>query len=76
MLKTIEGTYKDGVIRLAEEPLNIAEGRVIVTFLETSPSQPVQVMHFGMFAGENQSTAEDFQLAEFYGDPDDGLDWH
>ncbi|MGF1601643.1 MAG: hypothetical protein ACFCU8_06425 [Thermosynechococcaceae cyanobacterium] len=75
MLKTIEGIYRDGVIQLAEVPSDIAEGRVIVTFLETSPARPDQIMRFGMFTGVNLSTLEDFQLAEFHGDSDDSLDW-
>jgi hypothetical protein len=33
-------------------------------------------MYFGMFAGLNQqSTEEDFKIAEFHGDFGDKLDW-
>ncbi len=30
---TVEGTYKDGKIELAETPANVDEARVLVTFL-------------------------------------------
>jgi hypothetical protein len=33
MLKSVEGTYRDGKIELAETPANVCEARVIVTFL-------------------------------------------
>jgi hypothetical protein len=76
MLQAIEGVYKDGKVELTEIPEGISESRVIVTFLETkSRSQPQQIIQFGMFSGSKQSTEEDFQLAEFQGDSDDGLDW-
>lgn len=32
---TIEGTYKDGKIVLTETPMEIAESKVLVTFLQT-----------------------------------------
>lgn len=77
MLQTIEGNYKNGKVQLTELPLGIAEGRVIVTFLETTPvMHPKSMMHFGMFIGAKQSTEEDFQIAEFYGDLDDTLGEH
>jgi hypothetical protein len=34
MLKTIQGTYKDGQIKLTEIPKGIHESTVFVTFLE------------------------------------------
>ncbi len=77
MLQTIEGIYKNGTIELTEVPQGIFESRVIVTFLSGQPKLTARaIMHFGMFAGANQSTTEeDFQLAEFQGDAADGLDW-
>jgi hypothetical protein len=75
MLKTIEGIYKNGMIQLTELPLDISEGRVIVTFLEATPvTQFENMMCFGMFTGEKQSTEEDFQVAEFSGDLDETSD--
>jgi uncharacterized protein (DUF433 family) len=37
MLHSIEGTFRDGRVELAETPLDIAESRVIVTFLGPGP---------------------------------------
>jgi hypothetical protein len=34
MLKTIPGTFKSGVVELAESVANLPEGPVLVTFLE------------------------------------------
>ncbi len=36
MLKTVAGVYKNGEVKLAERPADIAEGPVLVTFLETA----------------------------------------
>jgi hypothetical protein len=77
MLQSIEGVYKHGKIELYELPSDVSESRVIVTFLEpkTTPVQK-QIMRFGLFSGKKtQSTEEDFQIAEFHGDAEDGLDW-
>ncbi|NEU75866.1 hypothetical protein PI95_025740 [Hassallia byssoidea VB512170] len=38
MLQTIQGTYKNGKIELAETPQGITESAVFVTFLETKPT--------------------------------------
>lgn len=76
MLQSIEGVYKNGIVELAEKPMSVEESNVIVTFLETkSAPKPDQIMCFGMFGGSNQSTEEDFQIAEFIADTDDNLDW-
>ncbi|MBW4475541.1 MAG: hypothetical protein KME54_28970 [Tolypothrix brevis GSE-NOS-MK-07-07A] len=76
MLQSIEGIYKDGKVEFIELPSDVLEGRVIVTFLESRNSlQHSQIMTFGMFSGKNQSTEEDFGMAEFYGDKEDYLDW-
>lgn len=76
MLQSIEGIYTNGIIKLVEQPKNIVKSRIIVTFLQTEPVTPTErMMSFGMFAGSNQSTEEDFQIAEFNADIDDNLDW-
>ncbi|KAB8316568.1 hypothetical protein SD81_025655 [Tolypothrix campylonemoides VB511288] len=75
MLQSIEGVYKHGKIELSELPSDVSESRVIVTFLEKKTQAQKQIMRFGMFSGKKQSTEEDFQIAEFYGDTEDGLDW-
>ena len=38
MLQTIQGTYKNGKIELAETPQGMTESVVFVTFLETKPT--------------------------------------
>lgn len=76
MLKSIEGIYQQGKIELSELPDDISESRVIVTFLESKKTQQQsKIMRFGMFSGNKQSVAEDFQIAEFQGDSEDDLDW-
>ncbi|MEH2284869.1 MAG: hypothetical protein V7K90_26725 [Nostoc sp.] len=76
MLQSIEGVYKNGNIQLSELPSDVSESRVIVTFLEPEKSQiQKQIMRFGMFFGHEQSTEKDFQITEFNGDTEDGLDW-
>ena len=76
MLQSIEGVYKNGKIELSELPFHVSESRVIVTFLEPQQSQSQkQIIQFGMFSGNKQSTEKDFQITEFHGDMEDGLDW-
>ncbi|ABA22930.1 hypothetical protein Ava_3323 [Trichormus variabilis ATCC 29413] len=76
MLQSIEGVYKNGNIELTELPLDISESLVIVTFLKSKKTQhSKQIMQFGMFSGNQQSTEVDFQIAEFSGDKDDSLQW-
>jgi hypothetical protein len=36
MLRTVEGTYREGKVELLETPADIEEARVIVTFLPVS----------------------------------------
>ncbi|MBD2448043.1 hypothetical protein H6G76_12870 [Nostoc sp. FACHB-152] len=76
MLQSIEGVYKNGKVELTELPSDISESIVIVTFLESKKTQQTnQIMQFGMFSGNQQSTEADFQIAEFHGDGDDSLNW-
>jgi hypothetical protein len=76
MLQSIPGIYKGGKVELNNLPSNLSESPVIVTFLESNKAQvEKQIMQFGMFSGNKLSTAQDFQLAEFRGDTEDGLDW-
>lgn len=78
MLRTVEGVYENGSIKLSETPEGVSESRVIVTFLEAQPIQEKKRrMTFGMLADPNsshrQSTEEDFRIAEFQDDADDEL---
>ena len=76
MLQAIEGIYKDGKVELKELPSDISESFVIVTFLKSKKNHKKdQIMLFGMFSGNQQSTEADFEIAEFHGDTEDSLDW-
>jgi hypothetical protein len=76
MLQAFEGIYRNGVIELLEFPENIYESRVLITFLtELSIPKSPTFIQFGMFAGTQQSTESDFEIAQFRGDADDELDW-
>ena len=68
MLQSIAGTYENGTIQLMEIPLNIRSSKVIVTFLDSIDINPTnRSIALGMFSGKNQSTANDFKIAEFHG---------
>jgi hypothetical protein len=67
MLKTVEGTYRQGKVELREEPGAVAEGaQVLVTFLSPEPQKEVEPMRFGMLRAEGrpESTWADFELAK------------
>lgn len=77
MMKAVKGIYKNGQVQLLESPAGIAEGEVIVTFIEnkTERETPRRIT-FGMFSnGSEQFTAADFREAEFQEDSDDGFNW-
>ena len=69
MILTIEGTYKNGKVELAETPADVTQAKVLVTFLP-QPGQPARgtPMRFGLFSGPKQSTDDDFKLAEWRGE--------
>lgn len=73
MLQAIEGIYRDGVIELLEMPQNIRESRVLVTFLSPQTDSTPTIIRFGMFAGAQQSTEEDFAIAQFQDQLDDSF---
>ena len=81
MLTMLEGVYPNGRVELNEAPALSGERRVRITFLEDEPTsgkkKPTQgqLIQYGTYAGPNETTEEDLKLAEFHGDPDDGLDW-
>ena len=81
MLQTIEGIYQNGKIKLSENPHNISESKVLITFIpddlekDITKKKSEKMIYFGMFLGENKSTEADFKEAEFHGDLDDNLDW-
>jgi hypothetical protein len=74
MLVTIEGTFKDGQVKLSETPQGLCEAKVLVTFLESAQSKPrSELMRFGQLSGpqDKMSTEEDFRCAEWRGDDSD-----
>ncbi|WP_414563330.1 MULTISPECIES: hypothetical protein [unclassified Anabaena] len=73
MFQSIEGIYKNGKVELRELPGEISESRVSVTFLDFKTHQQKQIMQFGMFSGNQQSTEANFKIAEFNGDSGDNL---
>jgi hypothetical protein len=38
MLKAVRGSYHDGIVELNEQPADVSEAQVIVTFLDIVPS--------------------------------------
>lgn len=75
MLLTIEGTFKDGRVELSETPRDVRETKVLVTFLAPAQAKSsYQMMRFGQFAGpaERMSTEEDFRIAQWRGERNDG----
>jgi hypothetical protein len=72
-LLTVEGTYKDGKIRLAEPPQGVQEARVLVTFLPQQKPLPPRYMTFGQLRGnsDRMSDEDDFKIAEWHPKPED-----
>lgn len=68
MLLTVEGTYTDGKVELAETPTGVKHAKVLVTFLPSETEASHRLMVYGQFAGERMSTEEDFRLAEWRGE--------
>lgn len=73
MITTVEGVYKQGKIELLEIPTGIYESRVFVTFLpKITLSSSTRRMIYGQFAGKRMSTEDDFRIAEWRGEEEDG----
>jgi hypothetical protein len=73
MITTVEGIYKQGKVELLEIPPGVQESHVLVTFLpQSTGSASRRRMIYGQFAGKQMSTEEDFRLAEWRGEDDDG----
>ena len=83
--QVIEGTWEEVKERHAHE---LSGHRVQIRVMDEeihdesaarngngSPDEP-KYMYFGMFQGEKDLALEDFKIAEFHGDADDGLDWN
>jgi len=50
MLTTVEGTYKDGKIELAETPVGLEQAKVLVTFLPTATTARQPQVLYGAWA--------------------------
>ena len=71
-VKVLEETWAE-IANLASE---FRGHRVRLTILRYEPhSVPGQMKVLGMFPELAGMSEADFRLAEFQGDPDDGLDW-
>ena len=74
--QVIEGIWEEVRERHSAE---LSGHRVQVRVVDRSdtptPAEEPQYMYFGMFPGGADLTLEDFEAAEFRGDPDDGLAW-
>ena len=73
MLQTVEGIYRDGKIELLEQPAEVSEARVIVTFIgaEVTRSNEVDLRARGIEEAQAaslrarlQSFAEDWERPE------------
>ena len=42
MLMSVEGMYRNGKVELTEQPPDVSEARVIVTFLSADQTQPLE----------------------------------
>ncbi len=74
MFQAVEGIYRNGTIELLEVPPNIHESRVLITFLAPARPEKTNLMTLGMFRGLEQSTDEDFIIAQFNGNSEPQLD--
>jgi len=73
-LLTVEGTYKNDKVSLAETPPAVEEARVLNTFLPNNQhAQAPRYMTFGQLRGDGSrmSSEEDFKIAEWRGDEED-----
>ena len=65
---TIEGTYKDGKVELAEKPAQINESRVLVTFLESNgadlPVRGIDEIQAAELRARLKTFAEDWERPE------------
>jgi len=65
---TIEGTYKNGQVTLAETPTELSESKVLVTFLETKEinlkARGINKMQAAELKGKFGAAAEDWNRPE------------
>jgi hypothetical protein len=65
---TIEGTYKDGKVELAEKPAKVTAARVLVTFLESNgidlPTRGIDETPAADLRARLKTFAEDWERPE------------
>ncbi|MEO7297800.1 MAG: hypothetical protein ABI042_04410 [Verrucomicrobiota bacterium] len=65
---TIEGTYKDGKVELAEKPAQVNHSRVLVTFLESNgvdlQTHGIDETHAAELRARLKTFAEDWERPE------------
>lgn len=65
---TIEGTYKDGKVELAEKPAQVNQSRVLVTFLESNgvdlQARGIDEAHAAELRARLKTFAEDWERPE------------
>jgi hypothetical protein len=65
---TVEGTYKDGKVELAQRPTEITQSRVLVTFLESKDvdlqSRGINEAQAGDLRARLKTVAEDWERPE------------
>lgn len=71
MTALLKGIYTAGRIDLLDKPLGIREGRVRVLLIEDLAPKPEPIyLQPGKYGGHDNSTLEDFQIAEWNGEPE------
>lgn len=65
---TVEGTYKNGNVELAEKPASLTQSRVLVTFLESNgvelPPRGIDEAHAAELRARLKTFAEDWERTE------------
>ena len=70
---TVTGIYKAGRIELLTEPAGVREGPVLVTLEPITKVKPEPcLLPYGQYREGRESTEEDFEIAEWRGEPEPG----
>ncbi len=73
MTAIVEGFYKHGKIELLETPPGWQEGHVwVLVMAEKPPKPPPCFLTFGKYSTGRMSALEDFQDAQWHGEPEGG----
>ncbi|MEK7729095.1 MAG: hypothetical protein AAB354_11830 [candidate division KSB1 bacterium] len=77
MITTVAGIYKQGKVELFDLPLGVDESHVLITFLPHAlPQTTPRRMVYGQFSGKHVSTEEDYRIAEWRGEAENGNETH